>query len=133
MTGRTIPPTQNLEQAKADAERAKQRLSTSMSALQHKLRPGNLANDAWSGVKEKGGVIAEDAIQAVKDRPVTASGVLAAVVIFLAREPLWAVASGFFRNSDDSDLVTTKLTKQDKDYDLTAPTVKRPAKKGVIA
>ena len=47
-----------------------------------------LAKDAWQGAKEKGADLAEDAVDAVRSRPLAATGVVAAIAMFLAREPL---------------------------------------------
>jgi hypothetical protein len=56
--------------------------------LQERLSPKTLARDAWEGAKSKGADIAEDAVDAVRSRPLTATGVVAAITLFLAREPL---------------------------------------------
>jgi hypothetical protein len=60
--------------------------------LQHRLSPNVLARDAWDGAKEKGASLAEEAVDAVKARPLTAGGVVAALAMFLAREPLMDLA-----------------------------------------
>jgi hypothetical protein len=56
--------------------------------LQERLSPGTLAQNAWAGAKSKGADWVEDAVDAVKQRPAIASGVVAALALFLAREPL---------------------------------------------
>jgi hypothetical protein len=56
--------------------------------LQERLSPKVLAKDAWQGAKEKGADLAEDAVDAVRARPLTTTGVVAAITMFLAREPL---------------------------------------------
>lgn len=123
---------QKLERAKVEAEMAKKRLTSTMGALQYRLKPSTLANDAWSGVKEKSGELTDSALQAVKDRPVTASSILAAFLIFLARDPLWAMVARFFEDEDD-DLVTTKVDSKHENYDLAAPPVSRSLNEGVNA
>ncbi len=60
--------------------------------LQDKLAPGHLARDAWDAAKSKGVDVAEDAIDAVRKRPLTASGAVAALALFIAREPLMDLA-----------------------------------------
>jgi hypothetical protein len=79
--------------AKAQAEAAHLRLSSTMAALQLRLRPSSLANQAWTGVREKSGEIADDAVQAVRERPAVATGAIAAFLLFLAREPILSAAS----------------------------------------
>jgi hypothetical protein len=60
--------------------------------LQERLSPKTLARGAWEGAKEKSADIAEDAVDAVRARPLTATGVVAAITMFLAREPLMDLA-----------------------------------------
>ena len=60
--------------------------------LLHSLTPHNLARDAWEAAKSKGADLAEDAVDAVSKRPVAATGIVAAVALFLAREPLMDLA-----------------------------------------
>lgn len=82
--------------AKAESQRARGLFLSTATALQQRLRPGTLASQAWTGVKEKGGEIADDAVEAVKHRPAIASGVAAAFLLFLAREPIISAASRMF-------------------------------------
>ena len=132
----TTNPAAGIEQAQREVERAKQRLASTMGALQYRLKPGNLMSDAWEGVREKSGEVADGALQAVKDRPAAASGILAALVIFRARDPLWRAACGLLSDDDEEQSAGTikaDLDNHDKDYDLTAPTVKKSRKQGVNA
>src|SRR3954464_5504372 len=79
--------------ARADVERRRSRLMATAHELQERLSPKTLAKDAWQGAKEKGADLAEDAVDAVKSRPIAATGVVAAITMFLAREPLWELAT----------------------------------------
>ena len=74
--------------ARIEAERTRARLMASAHELQDRLSPKTLARDAWQGAKSKGADMAEDAVDAVRSRPLTATGVIAAITLFLAREPL---------------------------------------------
>ena len=73
----TTNPAAGIEQAQREVERAKQRLASTMGALQYRLKPGNLMSDAWEGVREKSGEVADGALQAVKDRPAASTCILA--------------------------------------------------------
>lgn len=127
-------PEAELERAQMEVQRAKKRLASTMGSLQYRLKPATLMNNAWEGVREKGGVIADDALAGVKDRPKAVSGVLAAIFIFLARHPLLRLLTSLFtRRPDDADLVKTSLDHHDENYDLTAPTVERSSLEGVNA
>jgi Protein of unknown function (DUF3618) len=111
-----------LRLAKQEAERARRRLAATAAELQERLKPGTLASNAWAGVKDKSGELADDAVEAVKARPVPVAAALAAFTLFLARAPLKAAASRLFSSSgEEDDLVTARLDGGDENYDLTAP------------
>ena len=74
--------------ARIETERARARLMDTAQRLQARISPGTLASNAWQGAKEKGADMAENAVDAVRKRPVAATGVIAAIALFLAREPL---------------------------------------------
>ncbi|MEO6224919.1 MAG: DUF3618 domain-containing protein [Sphingomicrobium sp.] len=74
--------------ARIEVERSRARLMGRAHELQDRLSPRTLARDAWDGAKEKGAGLAEDAVDAVRSRPLAATGVVAAIAMFLAREPL---------------------------------------------
>ncbi|HEY6049033.1 MAG TPA: DUF3618 domain-containing protein [Sphingomicrobium sp.] len=82
--------------ARAEVERSRARLMSSAQRLQERLSPKTLARGAWEGAKEKGADLAEDAVDAVRARPLAATGVVAAITMFLAREPLIDLASRLF-------------------------------------
>ena len=79
--------------ARAEVDRRRARVMATAQELQERLSPKTLAKGAWQGAKEKGADLAEDAVDAVKARPFAATGVIAAITMFLAREPLIDLAS----------------------------------------
>jgi hypothetical protein len=85
--------------ARIEAARARMQLVESVRAfeapildLKNQLTPSHLMSDAWDAAKSKGADIAEDAVDAVRSRPLTSTGVVAAIALFLAREPLMGLA-----------------------------------------
>lgn len=78
--------------ARIEAERARARLMETAQRLQARISPGTLASNTWQGVKEKGADLAENAVDAVRKRPIAVTGVIAAITLFLAREPLMDLA-----------------------------------------
>ena len=78
--------------ARMEAERRKARLMATAQELQDRLSPKTLTRNAWQGAKEKGADLAENAVDAVRKRPVAATGVVAAIALFIAREPLMDLA-----------------------------------------
>src|SRR3990170_5844150 len=74
--------------ARIQADKARAELMETARELQERLSPAVLAQNAWEGAKSKGADLAEDAVDAVRRRPAIASGVVAAIALFLAREPL---------------------------------------------
>ena len=119
--------------AKREAELSRRQLMGTVSELQERLKPGTIANHAWEGVKDRSTGLADDAVQAVKARPVVASAALGAVTLFLARSPLRSAASWLFSKKPDEDLVTTRLDTHSDNYDLTTPLVARHQDEGVTA
>ena len=82
----TTPP--KILAAQIEVERAKAALIDSARELQLRLEPKTLASEAWEKAKNKGADLAEEAVDAVKARPVAVGGVVAALAMFLARAPI---------------------------------------------
>ena len=78
--------------ARAEVDRSRARVMATAQELQERLSPKVLAKGAWQGAKEKGADLAENTVDAVKARPLAATGVVAAITMFLAREPLMDLA-----------------------------------------
>lgn len=74
--------------ARVKAETARAQLMDTARELQVRISPRTLAHNAWEGAKMKGADLAEDAVDAVRARPLAATGIVAAIAMFLAREPL---------------------------------------------
>jgi hypothetical protein len=89
--------------ARRDAMRAKARLESTLGAVQHRLSPGNLAEEAWDGVKDKSADLAGGALQAVKSRPKAVSLALGAFALFLARAPLKRAVSRLISGDGEGD------------------------------
>ena len=82
--------------ARIEVERAKAELLDTARQLQQRLQPKTLASDAWENVKSKGADLAEDAVDAVAKRPVAVGSVIAALAMYLAREPLKKATVKFY-------------------------------------
>ncbi|MGZ2411297.1 uncharacterized protein DUF3618 [Sphingomonas sp. F9_3S_D5_B_2] len=78
--------------ARIEAERTRARLMSTAQELQERISPRTLARDAWEGAKSKGADLTEDAVDAVRARPVASGGAVAAIAILLARRPLMNLA-----------------------------------------
>ena len=83
-----------LQQAKSDAVAARVRFLDTLGEAQQRLKPGNLANEAWTGVKSKSAEAAGNADAAAKKRPGTVALVLGGLALFLARKPIVKAAGG---------------------------------------
>lgn len=82
--------------ARIEVERAKGALLDTARELMERFQPHNLVDDLWESAKNKGADLAEDAVDAVKKRPVAVGGVVAALTMFLAREPIKDAAVKFY-------------------------------------
>jgi hypothetical protein len=120
-------------QAKRESVLARRRLEATVSELQFRLKPATLASNAWEGVTDKAGAMADDAVEAVKARPVAASAAVGAFTLFLARHPIRSALSWLLARKPDEDLVTTRRDNKDGQFDLTAPVAARKADEGVSA
>lgn len=122
-----------IEAAKREAEAARRRLDSTVSALQERLHPKSLATEAWDGVKEKSSDLAEGALDAVKQRPGTVSLAIGAAVLFFARRPLGrAVGRAFSRGEEEEDgRITTVIDTTSDNYHAAAPVIDAPPSKGV--
>lgn len=106
--------------ARIEVERRRSRVMATAHELQERLSPKTLAKGAWEGAKEKGAGLAEDAVDAVKARPLATTGVITAVAMFLAREPLFDLAGkiadgvGAKRKARKPRKTTTKQSETEK-------------------
>ena len=83
---------EGVKAAEQEVDRTRARLTASLQELSRQFAPHRLMEEVWEKAKDKGADIAEDAVDAVRARPVAAGGVVAAIALFLAREPLLNLA-----------------------------------------
>jgi len=121
-----------LAEAKREAELARARLAATVGELSRRLKPATLASNAWEGVKDKSGELADDAVQAVKGRPVAVSAALAAFTLFLARAPIRSAIAGMFADDEDDRPAAAKPARKDKTKPA-APRRRAKAAEGVSA
>jgi hypothetical protein len=74
--------------ARIEAARLRGEVMDSAQRLQARLSPSTLARQTWQGAKDKGAHLAEKSVDAVRSRPVATGSLVAAIALFLAREPL---------------------------------------------
>ena len=110
--------------ARIDVARTRAALIDTARELQARLQPKVLANEAWEKAKNKGADLAEDAVDAVRKRPVATGGVVAALTMFLAREPIKDAVSNLY------DAMTSKKEPKAKAAALKA---RKPATKSGTA
>ena len=84
--------TPEIAAARLEVERSRGRLMSRAHELQDRLSPKTLARSTWQGAKEKGADLAENTVDAVRARPLAATGIVTAITMFLAREPLMDLA-----------------------------------------
>jgi hypothetical protein len=77
-----------VEAARIQVERSRAQMLDTAKLVQQRLQPGKLTRDAWETAKDKGAGLAEDAVDAVRRRPYAAGSVVAAIALFIAREPV---------------------------------------------
>ena len=97
--------TPDVTAARIEVGRARAQLMDTAHDLQARLSPKVLARGAWEGAKGKGADLAEDAVDAVRRRPLAAGGMVAAIALFLAREPLKDLAGRLWNGKPDADTI----------------------------
>ena len=85
--------------AQRSVERARERLADTAQTLARQLEPGRIARGLWDDAKDKGADLAEEAVDAVKARPVAATGIVAGLALFLAREPIAELAGKWWNGA----------------------------------
>lgn len=90
----TDPP--KVSAARIEVERTKGALLDTANELLERFQPHNLVDDIWEQAKNKGADLAEGAVDAVAKRPVAVGGVVAALAMFLARDPLKKATVKFY-------------------------------------
>lgn len=73
-------------------DRARAKMIATLQEISGQLQPHRLMEEAWEKAKDKGADLAENAVDAVRARPLAATGVVAAITMFLAREALFDLA-----------------------------------------
>ena len=83
---------ERIKSAEFEVDRTRTRLLATLNELSHQFEPHRLMQEVWEKAKDKGADLAEDAVDAVRARPIASTGVVAAITMFLAREPLMDLA-----------------------------------------
>lgn len=121
--------TPRLLAAQANVAEAREALIDTARELQQRLQPKTLAREAWESAKVKGADMAEEAVDAVKRRPVATGGIVAAIAMFLAREPIKDGVRNIYdaMTSDDGAEAPARKTPARKTPDK--PAAPKPASK----
>ena len=109
---------ERLADAAADVDRTREALVSTVRALTQQFEPHRLVGEIWETAKVKGADLAEDAVDAVRARPLAATGVIAAIAMFLAREPLFDLA-GKLVNGASEKRAAKKRRKSQKNPKIT--------------
>lgn len=131
--------TERIDRAKRDVADARDQLIETARELQQRLAPKTLARDAWENAKNKGADLAEEAVDAVKNRPLAVGGAIAALTMFLARDPIKDGVSNFYQAMNQRKKATKAPAKRnaapapkvEAAKTPARPAAKRPARKAV--
>jgi hypothetical protein len=91
-----------IKMKRREAEAAKARLSNTVAAIRHRTSPKVIAQEAVDNAREKGTLLAETSISAVKENPQTATAAAVAATAFLFRKPIGRLFSKIFRRKKRS-------------------------------
>ena len=123
-------------EARLEADRARAKLLNSVHeieiyglALKKRLAPRRIMGGIVEGAKSKGADLAEDAVDAVRARPIAATGAVAAIALFLAREPLIDLAGKLIGGKSDKKTEKKPEKKAAPEAKPVAKRSRQPAKK----
>lgn len=130
---------ERVEQASRSVTKARASLDSTLGALQHRLKPANLAGEAWDGVKGKSADLAEGALETARKRPGAVAAAIGALALFLARDPIKRGIARMISPGDDEDegaqgeLITTRIETASDRFNVREPVsgVKKRLKEGV--
>ena len=94
--------------AQRTVEEARERLVDTVQSLAEQLEPKRLARELWENAKDKGADLAEEAVDAVKARPLAVTGIAAGIALFLAREPIADLAGRMLKNKSKKRAVKAR-------------------------
>lgn len=81
-----------IAQAEDAVEDARETMLGTVHEIARQLAPRHLVGELWEDAKVKGADLAEEAVDAVKARPLAATGIAAALAMFFTRKPLMNMA-----------------------------------------
>lgn len=96
----TVEAPEEIVQAKRNAARARARVDTDVAALQHRLHPRTIAENAIDTVRDK----KDQAVGAARQRPAIAAAAGGAVALVILRKPLkglYRLVSRLLRKNED--------------------------------
>jgi hypothetical protein len=105
---------ERIKAAEFAVERARAKLLATLNELSRRFEPHRLMQEVWEKAKDKGADLAEDAVDAVRKRPLAATGVVAALTMFLAREPLMDLAGKLVDGAKDKTRKRRKKPQKEK-------------------
>lgn len=113
-----------LRAARAQALAYRTDLTRTTALLKERLKPANLASDAWHVVRDKGVEYGGKSVKAASGHRGPVGGIGAALLLLLLRKPIAHFLSWTFGNNrEPAGAVKADLLHASKEYDLTAPVV----------
>lgn len=120
-----------LKLAEARSAAARQRLTGTLLLLQNKLNPRVLAADAAEELREKALQIFDEGVAAAKARPGMAAGVVAMIVAYLFRGPIFNAICAAIKHMSETRVSDRELNAQAiSKAALRAPAVDRKKERG---
>ncbi|HEY4070383.1 MAG TPA: DUF3618 domain-containing protein [Sphingomicrobium sp.] len=100
--------------AEFEVDRARSKMIATLQEISGQVQPHRLMEEAWEKAKDKGADLAENAVDAVRARPLAATGVVAAITMFLAREPLMDLAGKLLEGAKGKSRKRRKPVQKEK-------------------
>lgn len=97
--------------ARGEADAARTRFVATVEEIKLRLAPKTIAQETWDTAKAKGSEIADQTLDAVKERPAMIAGVATGAALLIARKPVWNLLAGLFKTPEPDEPEAAEVVK----------------------
>ena len=112
--------------ARGEADSARTRFVATIEEIKLRLAPKTIAQETWDTAKAKGSEIADQTLEAVKERPAMIAGVATGAALLIARKPVWNLLAGLFKTPEPVEPEAAEVVKPKPPPRPRKPRAKKP-------
>lgn len=97
--------------ARGEADAARTRFVATVEQIKLRLAPKTIVQETWDTAKAKGTELADQTLEAVKERPAMIAGVATGAALLIARKPVWNLLAGLFKTPEPVEPEAAEIVK----------------------